>query len=75
MNNKVKTTKYFGVCKVKRPHQKWNNLEWQASVKNSKSQRMAYRYFDNDKDAAKWVDLQLIKQGKDPVNILKKLNE
>jgi len=29
-----------------------------------------YSYFDNIKDAAKWVDLRLIEQGKEPVNIL-----
>jgi hypothetical protein len=28
------------------------------------------KYFDNEKDAAKWVDLRLIEQGKEPVNIL-----
>ena len=28
------------------------------------------KYFDEERDAAKWVDLRLIEKGKEPVNIL-----
>lgn len=31
--------------------------------------------FDNLKDAAKYVDLQLIKEGKNPVNLLKPISK
>jgi hypothetical protein len=30
----------------------------------------AVKCFDNERDAAKWVDLRLIDKGKEPVNIL-----
>ncbi len=28
------------------------------------------KYFETEKEAAKWVDLRLIEQGKEPVNVL-----
>ena len=30
----------------------------------------ASKYFDTEKEAAKWVDLRLIEKGKEPLNIL-----
>lgn len=33
------------------------------------------KYFDNERDAGKCVDLNLIQRGLEPINVLKKLNE
>jgi hypothetical protein len=63
-------SEYFGVCKVKHKSSKWADKGWQGSVKNHKTGRMAFRYFSTEKEAAKWVDVQLAKQGLPPVNIL-----
>jgi hypothetical protein len=39
-------------------------IRWDACV-------LGYRkYHESEKDAAKWVDLKLIRKGKEPVNIL-----
>jgi hypothetical protein len=58
-------TEYKYVYKV-RNGQSVNNLKSQFKAKVGKRQK----YFDNLKDAAKWVDLCLISMKKEPVNIL-----
>jgi hypothetical protein len=71
---KTQKTDYFGVSEVKNPSSKWANKRYQGSFYNQKTGRHSFKYFDNMRDAAKWVDLQLIRVGKDPVNVLIRLN-
>ena len=58
-------TEYKYVYKVK-SNKSVNNQKSQFKGKVGKSSK----YFDNLKDAAKWVDLYLISIKKEPVNIL-----
>lgn len=69
-----KDKKYIGVTKVKNPSSRWANKRFQASFYNEKTGRHAFMYFDNERDAARWVDLQLINIGKKPVNVLVKVD-
>lgn len=67
------TSEYFGVCRVKSPQYRANGKEWQAKVMNYTTGSQAFKYFADEKEAAKWVDWQLAKQGKEPVNVLKRV--
>lgn len=59
-----KSDKYKLVYKLKCRHSVNNTFDWFAKV--GKKQKN----FRTEKEAAKWVDLRLIEQGKEPVNIL-----
>jgi hypothetical protein len=37
--------------------------------------KLVRKYFDNERDAGKCVDLNLIQRGLEPINILKKINK
>lgn len=40
-------------------------LKWQGKIYQT------HKYFDKEREAAKWVDIMLIKHGRKPVNVLK----
>ena len=71
---RTKTSKYFGVCRVKNTQFRSDGKPWQAQLLNYQTGILGFKYFDDEKEAAKWIDTQLINQGKDPVNILKKIS-
>jgi len=73
MKTENKTSQYFGVCKVKNVSSRWAKKQYQAAITTPQTGRQAFKYFEEEKEAAKWIDLQLIKQGKEPVNILKRV--
>ena len=70
---RTKTSKFFGVCRVKSTTYRSSGKEWQAKVQNYQTGTQAFKYFDDEHEAAKWVDWQLAKQGKEPVNVLKRV--
>ena len=70
---RTKTSKYFGVCRVKCTTYRADGKAWQAKVQNYETGAQAFKYFDDEHEAAKWVDMQLIKQQKQPVNVLKRI--
>lgn len=59
-----KSKKYANVNKVRSTTATNIEKAWQGSISGS------VRNFATEKEAARWVDLQLIAKGKEPVNIL-----
>ncbi len=59
---KVGESKYYNVYKCVDAK---GIITWHGIFKNSK-------WFDNERDAAKWVDMQLIADGKEPRNVMKR---
>jgi hypothetical protein len=57
--------------KYKNVHQFLRNNQWKAKVKVGG--RAVVTFHKTERDAALWIDKMLIKNGGDPVNILKKL--
>ena len=66
--------RYFGGIKDKGGSDKYKYVR--KALKNSRDEVFTGRVlnksktFDKEKDAAKWVDVQLIRAGKKPVNVL-----
>lgn len=63
---KTKSKLYKHVYEVKHG-QKSEIGKWIGSIKQRSKK------FKKERDAAKWVDLQLIRDGQEPVNILKRV--
>lgn len=71
-----KTSKYFGVSRKSQGYrrsksaleEKWIGQVYFDGIKKS-------RIFDAERDAAKWVDIQRIRHGADPINILTKIKK
>jgi len=59
-----KSKKYKNVNKVYSPNSTNLVKQWQGSIYGS------VRNFATEKEAARWVDIQLIAKGKEPVNVL-----
>lgn len=51
---------------TKQVHRESGRVKWRASVLGRT------RMLDDEREAAKWVDLKLIEHSKEPVNILKR---
>ena len=69
----MKTSKYYGVSRYAPKtgtgiKQNSSRFKWQAGF--TLNGRVKSKIFINEKDAAKYVDMQLILAGKEPVNIL-----
>lgn len=58
-------SKYKGVAKIKTTSK--SSLPWKGTVGSTS------KYFATERDAAKWVDIRMIKTGRDPVNVLIKI--
>lgn len=65
-------SKYKNVYALNRRTQGRDNLKWLAKYRLKGKQRNKTFPLDQEKEAAKWIDIQLIRAGKDPVNILTK---
>ena len=63
---KREESKYKYVYMVRRT----GRLMWQGKIKNGYG-----KTFETDEAAARWVDLELIKQGLEPINILKSIKK
>jgi hypothetical protein len=68
LNGKYKPSKYIGVNSYEK---KGVNI-WisKVNIKGVVQQKSGHT---TEREAAKWVDLQLIRKGQDPVNILKRI--
>ena len=49
-----------------------NRIQWQGSIKNPLTGKKNCKYFDIEREAAVYVDKQLLRFNKEPVNILKR---
>ena len=59
---KIGDSKYYNVYKCADAKCR---TTWQGKYKNSK-------WFNTEREAAKWVDMQLIADGKEPRNVMKR---
>lgn len=67
-------SEYYGVSKNTAFKKKWDaSRPWRGSVTNDLLGTKVQRQFATEREAAIFVDKVLISIGKDPVNILKKV--
>ena len=73
VNTTNQRKRYLGISDLYKhvyKHQRKKSLVFRAEL--SINGKMRRKEHDDEREAAKWVDMQLISAGKEPVNILKR---
>ena len=70
---KVESSKYRGVRAETNPQQRYKGLIWVGQF--SHKGRVQKKVFRDEREAAKWYDLQRIRAGLEPCNVLVRAGE